>query len=564
MEHIYYLPTRATSLAHYFSQAVISPAAYYHNKPFDLQDHNFHHLLMCTLPAMPDSDCCIELALTDDEHSRLISAQGECRFYDGTLPITRIRRILFADKQRMDATLAAINISTAFLPRRLATVFPKETLAASNSFSIPTDIPLTHPQSPPLVLFDRFMGAVAMLRLSGEGICPLAYAATISFFNTVIRRNVETNAPNADFSLKGIFDGSDGFSKILPLLGKPIDESTVIDLGQRIGERVSINPVTRMIAINRINDRWLYVAAVLATYGTGAKSRRRRVDELMTSRFSTICEDLRPLVALCLGYHYGYSTFLKDYGKDCPFKFRLDRRLDYYVIESIFRYVFDNRRVSDTFPDFDRWWPTSDFTQPLKKDEFILMDQPVSSNRPKAVPSSQDLWDELCLNVVKDNWFTLSPQQQYRKITSAVYSRAEQTFAKERDAMRQEYDLRLKRCNDEIARLRKELERLKALLDSKSATSRYPLAPTLPPATAGDPQGGYSPLSAEAIKGLVEFYDHLRGLSDKDLKAKITDLGLPEKKGAKKTDRIIQLLSARMAEKRHDKPGNISLFNEDE
>lgn len=563
MEHVYYLPTRATSLAHYFSQAVISPAAYYHNKPFDLQDHNFHHLLMYSHPAMPDSDCCIELALTDDEHSRLISAQGQWRFYEGTLPITRIRHILFADSQRRDATLAAINISTAFLPRRLAAVFPQEAIA-TDRLPHPTDTLLTPSQSPALALFDRFMGAVAMLRLSGDGVCPLPYVATISFFNTVIRRNVETNAPNADFSLHGIFDGSNGFSTILPLLGKPIDESTVIDLGRRIGERVKVNPVTRMIMIDRINDRWLYVAAILATYGTGAKSRRRRVDELMISRFSPIREDLRPLVALCLGYHYGYSSFLKEYGKNSPYKFRLDSRLDYYVIESIFRYVFYSRRVSDTFPDFDRWWPTFDFTQPLKKDEFILMDQPVSPNRPKAVPSSQDLWDELCLNAVRDNWFTLSPQQQYRKITSAVYSRAEQTFTKERDAMRQEYDLRLKHVADENASLRKELERLKALLDSKSATSHYPLAPTLPPATAGDPQGGYSPLSAEAIKGLVELYDLLRGLPDKDLKAKITDLGLPEKKGAKKTDRIIQLLSARMAEKRHGKPGNISLFNEDE
>lgn len=562
MEHVYYLPSRATSLAHYFSQAVISPAACYRNKPSDLQDRNPRHLLMGGHPAMPDSDCCLELALTDDEHSRLISTPGHWRFYDGALPITRIRRILFTDRQRMDATLAAVNISTAFLPRHLAAILPKEAIAASGE--IP-EAPVAAPsQSSALCHFDRFMGAVAMLRLSGEGCCPLAYATAISFFNYVIRKTVETNAPDAGFSLHGIFDGSNGFSKILPLLGQPIDESAVIDLGQRIGEHVKVNPVTRMIMIDRINDRWLYVAAVLATYGTGAKSRRRRVDELMTSRFSTIREDLRPLVALCLGYHYGYSTFLKGYGKDCPFKFRLDSRLDYYVIESIFRYAFDNRRVSGTFPDFDRWWPASTPRQPLKKDEFILMDRPVSPNRPKPSPSSQDLWDELCLNAVRDNWFTLSPQQQYRKITSAVYSRAEQTFAGERDAMRHDYDRRLKLIADENASLRKEVERLKALLDSKSAPSPYPLVPAQPSATAGDPQGGYSPFSAEAVRRLVEDYDLLRGLPDKELKSRITDLGLTEKKGARKIDRIIRLLTTRMAEKRHDKSGDISLFNEDE
>lgn len=557
MEHIYYLPTRTTSLAHYFAKGIISPAACYTNKPDDIQENCPNALLINVRPVMTGSDCCIEVALTDDECQGLIQ-HDSWLLYRGMIPVTRIRRIHFADKTHMETTLANINISTAFLPVRLVDVM-------SGSADIPfnenlPDLVATSDNHPSVIRrFDRFMGAVAMLRLAGNSPCSPTYAATISFFNSTLRKIVMENAGHpADTRLQGIFDGSDGFSGILPLLEQPIDESVVLALGRKLGEEPTINHVTRLIDIDRISDKWLYVAAVLATYGTGGSTRRKRVDELISTRFSTIREGMRHLVSLCLGYHYGYSSFLKEYGRENPFKFRLDSRLDYYTIESIFRYTFYNRRVSDTFPAFEEWWPVLTPPHTLQKNEFMLIDQPVTPERAKNVSKPQNPWDELCLNAVKDEWFRLSPQQQYRRITSVVYEQAEQRFNRER----KEYELRIKRLMEELGRMHSELECLKSRIVPENAKPSYPLATIPSPTIAGDSPTGYSALNADTLREIIEAYDSIRTRSDNALKAEVRKLGLKERPKAKKQDRIIQLLLKQMADNGHSAGEGNTLFDE--
>ena len=57
MEHLYYLPTRTTSLAHYFAKGIISPAACYTNKPDDIQENCPNALLINVRPVMTGSAC---------------------------------------------------------------------------------------------------------------------------------------------------------------------------------------------------------------------------------------------------------------------------------------------------------------------------------------------------------------------------------------------------------------------------------------------------------------------------------------------------------------------------
>ena len=61
----YFFPIQSTSLAHYFGSGIIKPAKYFTNKPYDIQDRYNQFLLFTTKFGTAETDCCIEVVLTD-------------------------------------------------------------------------------------------------------------------------------------------------------------------------------------------------------------------------------------------------------------------------------------------------------------------------------------------------------------------------------------------------------------------------------------------------------------------------------------------------------------------
>jgi hypothetical protein len=107
-------------------------------------------------------------------------------------------------------------------------------------------------------------------------------------------------------------------------------------------------------------EKSTYLCYVLNNYGVGEESRRNKIDELILNNFSGLKPGYEESCALYYGFNRGYSVFNNQYKKDGKteiVKFKLESLLDYYIIESVFEYVFNHTTPSE-IALFDGWVPS--------------------------------------------------------------------------------------------------------------------------------------------------------------------------------------------------------------
>ena len=355
----YYFPIQSTSLAHYLGGACIKAAKYFNNKPQDIQDKYNDFLLLTSKKGTTETDCCLELVLTDDEIKDLIDVKENWYLFDTKpLPITRIKKIYFSNKEQKDVTITNITMSTSYVPSNLVEICKFDN-NSSDSIQIPKDCQGVD-QTNKINQYDRFLGALALMRIAHEPSMNYSqnYIATLSFFNQEIEKQLKSNEKlsyDKKFPYRGIFSNNNGFKKILPYLEQLINEDSLNRIAQENNQVVKKDKITRIIDVESFDDTGTYTIAILNTYGVGDESRKKRVDGLIQSNFSTLKEGKQEGVALCYGYNRGYSAFTKNYG-DVAFKYKLKSQLDYYTIESVYQYVF-NGIVSSDLPYLDSWCP---------------------------------------------------------------------------------------------------------------------------------------------------------------------------------------------------------------
>lgn len=388
----YYFPINSSSLAHYFGGACIKAAKYFNNKPQDIQDRFKDFLLITDKKGTKATDCCLELVLTKEEISDLIDAKNGWYLLDTKpLPITRIKKIYFPNKEQLDNTITNIRMSTAFVPDFLLDICTfDENLV--ESIQAPSDCNGID-QTDKIKEFDRFLGALAMMRLAHEPYMNYSenYIATLSFFNHIIDNSIKTNK---NLSLKdafqGIFSKSKRFEKVLPYLEQNIDENSLNKIAQENNQVIKKHKTTGIIDVESITDTWTYTIAILNAYGVGDESRRMRIDKLIQSHFTSLKEEKQEGVALCYGYNRGYFAFTKSYG-EVAFKYKLESQLDYYTIESVYQYVF-NDKVSSDFPYLDSWCPKLQPKQPSRSTDYIIFDELILGKK-KAKVFSPEWWN---------------------------------------------------------------------------------------------------------------------------------------------------------------------------
>ena len=109
----YYLPINSTSLAHYFVCACIKPAKYFKNKLQDIQDNFPNVLLLSSEIGTKDTDCCIELVLTEDEEKKITSYEKKFYLFPAPLPISRVKTIYFRNENlRCTKKVGQVSISS--------------------------------------------------------------------------------------------------------------------------------------------------------------------------------------------------------------------------------------------------------------------------------------------------------------------------------------------------------------------------------------------------------------------------------------------------------------------
>lgn len=360
MNKILYIPADATSLAHYISGAGIKPAMFYSNKPKDIQDVAPGHLLMLSENGYTGSECSLEIELLEEEAKKLrpLSSKGWFLF-DHMIPITRVKSIYFTDRVKSELVLTNIEMSTAFLPKRL--------IKLVDSFKVSQAPEVGHPDSVSMEyaglneIFDHLLGAFCMMRTTSQGgalppayfgllgrMCPrVADEARYAYKDKYVDRYGSLISRNVNDSIKW--------------LATDITDDVVRTVAKNYGLEIEYDELTRMIKLDGLADV-PYVYAILNMYGVGQEARQRKVDELVLSNFT---RGIRPnkseLVATYYGYNRGYSAFPKLYRstdgrKTVATKFELNNLVDYFTIECVYRYLFlgiDKVRCED----MERSWP---------------------------------------------------------------------------------------------------------------------------------------------------------------------------------------------------------------
>lgn len=371
----YYLPINSTSLAHYFVCACVKPAKYFENKPQDIQDRFRNALLLSSELGTNDTDCCIELVLTKDEERNLVPCGREFFLFPTPLPISRVKAIHFRDPRQLEQTLSNINMSAAFIPHSLAKV-AKFSNAGIDVVNV-ADKPADKDYSDQLEMFDRILGALALMKTAKEPYMNYSenYASTLSFFNALVRNDLEKQGRQINEKFFGLFSRSGNFVKFIPYLEKKITKEDLDQIAAENNQRIE-RSYTKAINYDKLSGI-TYAFAILQSYGVGGEAATKKIDGLISNNFEELKDGKAEGIALYYGYNRGYSVFSNCYGTQeigrQNVKYLLESQLDYYTIESVYQFAFYGNTTSSQFPYIDAWCPRKN-QRPKRKTDYMVLD----------------------------------------------------------------------------------------------------------------------------------------------------------------------------------------------
>lgn len=384
MENSFYIPINSGSLAHYFSKAIILPAKYFTNKPEDIQNRFADFLLLSESKWVRNCDCSIEIVLTDAEAKELAKVSDCFYLYNTPIPISRVKSVVFLDVKQKETTIWNINSGAAFVPEGIVSVEKNRDIDILSDTEIEAgnDFKSTAEVSDKIKRFDIILGGFAFMRLGGKSFMNYSenYFSTLSYFNKLVEE--QTFNASKDKGLKfsnkyiGLFSKQESeWSKWQQYIYQNLDAQEIEALAEKEGIRVEKK--LGLLKIDSINpSSHLYELAILATYGD---RKNKSADNLVTDLSNgTIAPEKVEDVTILFGLNNGYSKLRNKYKgavKDNNVKLTLENKLDYYIIESIYQFVFNGSKSNYTFNYIDSWCPSSKYKPNVKGYEtFKILD----------------------------------------------------------------------------------------------------------------------------------------------------------------------------------------------
>lgn len=384
MEKTFYIPINSGSLAHYFSKAIILPAKYFTNKPEDIQNRFADSLLLSESKWVGNCDCSIEIVLTDAEAKELAKVSNRFYLYNTPIPISRVKSVVFLDTKQKETTIWNINSGAAFVPDGIVSVEKNRDIDILSDTEIEAgnDFKSTAEVSDKIKRFDIILGGFAFMRLGGKSFMNYSenYFSTLSYFNKLVEEQTLDAAKEKGFKFSnkyiGLFSKQESeWSKWQQYIYQNLDAQEIEALAEKEGIRVEKK--LGLLKIDSINpSSHLYELAILATYGD---RKNKSADNLVTDLSNgTIAPEKIEDVSILFGLHNGYSKLRNKYKgavKDNNVKFTLESKLDYYIIESIYQFVFNGSKSNYTFNYIDSWCPSSKYKPNVKEYEtFKILD----------------------------------------------------------------------------------------------------------------------------------------------------------------------------------------------
>ncbi len=465
MSNVFYMPLDSANISHYLSRGIILPSKYIGNKWIaDIQSkYNKSTLLLSNKPLTNETDCSLTIVFAENELSAIKTISKNFYTYSKPLSIARIKSLNFTNKKKSETTVYNIEQGDAFIPSELISIIDKAEVINTAELSSIKFTDKEEDWTQKIYFYNKVLGSFSIMRLANRKLdYPENYFKYFSGINKEVENQIKSFSFKQDY--KAYLNISDKKAKAY----ENIDIKFVSDFAKK-NEKFDL-PVKRgVIQFDKIDKtKQSYIFLILATYGNDVGKIKKISDfisALIDEKF-----DIESQEKLCLtfGINQGYAAFRNSYEiEDITIntKFELNSEVDYTIIESVYQYVFNNKKDNTNFPYITEWCPKFDNNIDLNKFEtFRIFDKDIIYKK-KAALGSPEYLQKLFQLFLQDslliplfNLFKKDVENTIQSIIKSIYKKIKadvELNEKQKNQTKEEENKEL------VVKLEKELSDLK-------------------------------------------------------------------------------------------------------
>lgn len=347
------------NLAHYLSSGIIAPANYIQNRNNDLQNRFENNILLSHSKFTDETNCAVEIVFNENEEKpKKIS--DNFFLFDMPLPISRVKSIYFSNEDQKISTLFNVKSGAAFIPDNLIKVANETPIKVAEIDRVSNQTTVVD-WSHYLKRYDQILGGFALMRIGKEEYQNYSthFFKTLGNINSLFDKILQEQGINLDNTFAFAFTDNGKFKTFHDTIFHDITSDSLSSYAKR--EQIKLETKNGLVQLNKIPENTqTYIIAILETYGPG---KRKQVDsfisDLVSAKFNA---NRKEGLALSFGINKGYSVFRNKYKTEnfeINIKFKLNSKLDYYIIESAYQSIFNDQKDLKKFSFIDRWCPTA-------------------------------------------------------------------------------------------------------------------------------------------------------------------------------------------------------------
>lgn len=370
----YLLQIHRIKLQDYIQCGLVAPDIYLGDEiEKDIQSNTPNCLIFSDgyIEELDESQILIDLILTEDEKASLHICEDVC-YFTSPLPITRIKKVYAYDKASISHIVTTLQTSEkGFLPENIFESYmqKKQCIFAPNNYSPAPEMLQITDFSEQIRSFDKRMGMFAYMKNAKAYYCnDTGEIANYSknYFKTraTLFNNSLNDGPtilNENSSFKALLYSKEQIDQsFIRTIAQSIEDNEIKELFLKILEP---NSTRKILPLLLEKNAELYYFIALVFYVRQKDSNRK--DSIKSNIKDIIPEHLAEKALAILGIYFGYrslrtaenieihdSYFAKLFGKEWHMKFKLDSKLDYVIIESLYLHSFKDKNDASAALDY--------------------------------------------------------------------------------------------------------------------------------------------------------------------------------------------------------------------
>lgn len=409
-------------LQDYVQSALIAPDCYLGDEiEKDIQSKNPNFLVVSDgyLEELNQSQILLELILTEEENLVMYKV-GEVSYFDFPLPITRIKKIHCHDKEVMQHLI--VNLATSEKGFLNENIFCSDLHNKKSPFQKRELTPLAEGNEAKnykteIIYFDKRMGMFSFMKntnlylsdktMSISNYSNHYFSSLSKFLQTPLEnkefKDIATALANKEFKTL-LFSDVQMNQEFIEKIANNIEDGEI----KQLFSNLLLPNTTKTTLATLWEKKELTYYLITLVYYFRLKDANKK-DNFKANITAFIPLEVLEVSLAILGLYFGYKN-LRAYetivfdGKYFPklldkdgkvnIKFKMDSKLDYITIESIYNYIFHNKAKSDSFDYLSyekkesrnlKWFKEKDFKLYYDLvEEKIIFDEVVLTIRKKS------------------------------------------------------------------------------------------------------------------------------------------------------------------------------------